>query len=303
MAKILFEQTLIMYFMMLIGALCYKAGLITNQGSKEMGRLLVTAVLPCVIIRSFLIEFSIERLTNLGVMFLLSPLAIALSIVIARCTFKKGREIEHFGVAFSNAGFMGIPLAQALFGAGAVYYVAVFVAWIGILQWTYGVMVMTGSKRSVRIRTILTNPVVLGTVAGMLIYITRVPIPNVLARGTSFIADLNTPLGMIVLGVYLAQTNLLAMLKDSSLYVATLVRLIGVPLLTMVLLGLLPIGSMELKLTTLVVASTPIGANVAVFAQINDKDYTRAVQLVCLSTLLSIITLPLLFMLVERVFT
>ncbi len=290
---LLLKQNLIMFLYLLIGYFLFRKKLVSTQGSADIGRMLLYVVMPIAIIKSYLVDFSMEKLEGLAVSFVLAILSLLLAIVIARLFFKKDSGIERFGVAFSNAGFIGIPLVQMTLGEEAVFYVASFVALLNILQWTYGVLVITGDKSAISFAKIRTNPIVLSFMAGILLFFLPVSLPAAVTGIIGTIASMNGPLAMIVLGVYLAQIPLKSLFTDKKVYLATAVRLLVIPALTIVLMMLFPDKYLMVKLTILIAASAPVGSNVAIFAQIYDKDYTQAVKEVCMSTLFCIITLPI----------
>ena len=103
--------------------------------------------MPTAILNSYQTTFTIEKLKALGISFAAAALALCLSILLSRLFFPADQATERFGAAFSNAGFIGIPLVQMTFGNEAVFYVSSFVALLNILQWTYGVMLLTGDRK------------------------------------------------------------------------------------------------------------------------------------------------------------
>ena len=127
----------------------------------------------------------------------------------------------------------------------------------------------------------------------MLVYGFSIPKPAMVNNILTTITAMNTPLAMIVSGVYLAQSDLVAMFKNRNTYFVCFVRLVVIQLITVVLFKFLPFGSLELKTAILITAACPVGSNVAVFAQAYDKDYHSAVEHVCLSTVLCLVTVPL----------
>lgn len=146
-------------------------------------------------------------------------------------------------------------------------------------------------------KKILTNPILISLVIGILIFTLQIPVGEVIKNSISSIASLNAPIAMFSLGTYLAQVSLKEIFTSRLAYLSSFVRLILIPILTMILLSFVPEQYEMMKFATLIVASTPIGSNVAIFAQIHNKDYKGAVKDVCLSTLCSLITLPLIIML------
>lgn len=290
---LLLKQNMIMLVYLLIGYFLYRKKLVGIQGSGDMGRMLLYVVMPVAILKSYLAEFSWERLEGLAVSFAAALLSLVLAIVVSRIAFRKEEGVERFGAAFSNAGFIGIPLVQMTLGEEAVFYVSSFVALLNILQWTYGVLVMTGDRSAVSFRKIRTNPIVISFLAGIVLFLLPVTLPDALNSVIGTIASMNGPLAMIVLGIYLAQVPLKTLFTEKMVYRCTAVRLLVIPALTIVLMMIFPEKYHMMKLTILIAASAPVGSNVAIFAQLYNKDYTQAVKEVCLSTLFCIITLPI----------
>lgn len=291
LAWILLRQNIIMVIYMAIGYFLYKKNLITKNGSGELGKLLLYIVMPVVIIKAYMVEFSLQTLWSLGISMAAAAVCLLLSMLVSRLVFK-GRPIEHFGSAFSNAGFMGIPLIQAALGDEAVFYVSSFVAFLNILQWTYGVYVMTQDRENISVKKIVTNPVVIGFVIGIAVFFLPIQLPSILTTVVGAISGMNAPLAMIILGIYLAQLPFKEILKGKQVYLCTLLRLTVIPLFSMAVLSLLPAKYNMIKLAVLIAAAAPVGSNVAIFAQVNKKDYTQAVKDICLSTVLCIFTIP-----------
>lgn len=294
---IVLRQSVIMFVYMAIGGLLFKKGLITKEGSKSLANLLLYAVLPCVVVKSFCVARTPERVSGLLVSFLAAFGILLLAMAVSHLLFKKN-PIDDFGAAFSNAGFMGFPLVAAVQGSEAIFYAAGFVALLNALQWTYGQSLISGDPSYRSPKAILKNPLVLSLLLGILIFCFELPVPAIASDLLAALAALNAPLAMVILGVYLAQTDARTLFNDPHLYVVAAARLVLIPLLTILVLKLLPAQYAAIATTLVIVAAAPIGSNVAVYAQKLGKDYAYAVRGVCLSTLLSAITMPLLMLLV-----
>lgn len=253
-----------MFIYLVIGYLLFRYKILSAAGSKELAGFLIKLVIPAVLIKSFCVEATAQRRWDLAISLVLSILLLLLAIVIARLLFPK-QPIEHFGAAFSNAGFIGIPLVSAVLGADAVFFIAPFILLLNLLQWTYGVCVLRGEKPHFTVSTLFWNPISIGS--------------------------LNTPLAMMILGIYFAQEDLRTLFTVPAVYRVCAVRLLLVPIASLALLLLIPAHA-ELRLALLIAASAPIGANVAVYAQIHGGDYAYASKTVVLSTLFSLVTLP-----------
>lgn len=294
---IVLRQIVIMFLYMAIGGLLFQKGLITKEGSKSLANLLLYAVLPCVVVKSFCVARTPERMNGLLVSFLAALGILLLAMAVSHLLFQKN-PIDDFGAAFSNAGFMGFPLVAAVQGSEAIFYAAGFVALLNALQWTYGQSLISGDPSYRSPKAILKNPLVLSLLLGILIFCFELPVPAIAFDLLAALAALNAPLAMVILGVYLAQTDPKTLFNDPHLYVVAAARLVLIPLLTILVLKLLPAQYAAIATTLVIVAAAPIGSNVAVYAQKLGKDYAYAVRGVCLSTLLSAITMPLLMLLV-----
>ena len=294
---IVLRQSIIMFVYMAIGGLLFQKGLITKEGSKSLANLLLYVVLPCVVVKSFCVARTPERTSGLLVSFLAALGILLLAMAVSHLLFKKN-PIDDFGAAFSNAGFMGFPLVAAVQGSEAIFYAAGFVALLNALQWTYGQSLISGDPSYRSPKAILKNPLVLSLLLGILIFCFEIPMPAIASDLLAALSALNAPLAMVILGVYLAQTDPKTLFNDPHLYVVAAARLVLIPLLTILVLKLLPAEYAAIATTLVIVAAAPIGSNVAVYAQKLGKDYAYAVRGVCLSTLLSAITMPLLMLLV-----
>lgn len=306
-------QVVTMILLAAVGYVMFRTGKISQEGSKSMGNLLIFLSLPCVIINSFLVERTPERITGFFISALMAILVLVLSMIISRLVLGR-HAIDNFAGSFANPGFFGVPLIVASVGQGGVFYIAAFIAFLNLLQWTYGVSLLensdengllvkkegkqaggrqSGKSIAALAKRFLTAPFMIAILIGMFFFLTGIPMPSVLSKSVSYIAGLNTPIAMFAIGVYMAQTDILKMFTKPRLYLVSLVRMIIIPAVTIALLSVLPASMNEMKLAVLIAAACPVGSNVAVYAQLHNKDFAYAVETVVISTLLSIATLPL----------
>lgn len=296
----LIQQVLIMFLLMGMGYALNRLGILSEQAAIEFGKLLINLVIPAIILKSFWIECSFQRMYELGMTLMLSAAMLLLACVVARLLFR-GRPIDIFAAAFSNAGFVGIPLVEAALGKDAVFFITCMIALLNAMQWTYGQYLLSGSKKCMSPKAILTSPMVMALLGGFLIFILRVPTVPLAQSVLSYISGLNTPLAMMTLGIYLAQSDLMALLRAKSLFAVSSVRLLVIPILSLLFLCLFPCDR-SIKMALLIAAATPTGANVAIFAQRHNKDYRYACGTVCVTTLLSMFTMPAIVSLSQLVF-
>ena len=292
-AVILLKQVVMMFLLAGVGYALVKAGKISKEGSKSIGSILLTVSLPCVIVNGFLVERTPERLLGLAWSAGAAAVILALSMLIAWLFFPRD-GVACFAGAFSNPGFFGVPLITALLGNGAVFYIAAYIAFLNLLQWSWGVQRITGDKGKITPMRVLTAPFMIAILIGLFFFLTQLPMPELIGKTVGHLAALNTPLAMFTVGVYFAEVDVLGMLKKPRLYLVSAVRLVVIPLAAALLLKLVPAAQAELRLAVLIAAACPVGSNVAVYAQLHGRDYPYAVETVVISTILSVATLPLL---------
>ncbi len=294
MVTILLKQIIIMFVLITIGYIFFKKKMITVQGSSDMGKILLYLVVPVVIIQSFWVTKTPEKTTELGYSILLSFIAMLVSVIVSYIAFGKKDGISAFSSAFSNAAFIGIPLVTATISEESAFFIAMMIVLINALQWTIGVYMISKDKNAISVQKIITNPIVISVLIGLILYFSGIPQPEIMTSIFSNIKGLNTALAMLISGAYLAQSDLLKMLTKKNTYIVSLFRLLIIPLIILAIFYFLPIGTLDIKLTIVIAAACPVGSNVAIFAQQYNKNYTEAVEQVCLSTILCLITLPLL---------
>ncbi len=291
MVLTLAKQVLIMFILSGVGYLMFRTKKISAEGSKSIGNILIYLSLPCVIINGFQVERTKETMIGLGVSALTAAVILLVCILVSRIFFKKD-PIAAFAASFSNPGFFGVPLIVSSLSQGAVFYVSAFIAFLNLLQWTYGVAIMTGESKGLSFKKVITAPFMIAIIIGLFFFFTGLKLPAMASSVVNSIAALNTPLAMFTVGIYLAQTDLLAMARRGKLYAVSAVRLLLIPAIGLLLLWLLPESMMDMKLAILIAAACPVGSNVAVYAQLHNKDYTYAVETVVISTLFSVLTIP-----------
>lgn len=298
MAFIIIKQVAIMFLLMLMGYKLFKHNRITKEGSKTLANLLIYVILPCVIINGFCTDMTSQKFIGLVMSAVMAFICHACSVFISRLTFKNN-SIGIFASSFSNPGFFGIPLITAVYDSEAVFYIAVFIALLNIEQWTYGVALLKGEKIKISIKEIVLSPFMISMSVGLIIFLIQIPIPSILKGVLSNVCNANTMIAMLLMGVYIAQSDLRKLFVIFNLYKISFVRLLIIPVLCLLLLKIIPCSQNEIKMCVLIAAACPVGANVAVYAQLYDKDYIYSVQTVAISTLLSIITMPLIVYLGE----
>ncbi len=289
---LLLTQVIMMLLLSAVGYILFRTGKISREGSKAIGNILIFVSLPCVIINGFLKERTPEMLLGLLVSAVAAAAVLAVSMLISRLVFKKD-GVAAFAGAFSNPGFFGVPLIIASLSSGAVFYIAAFIAFLNLLQWTWGVSLIAGEAGKITLKKVITAPFIIAILIGLFFFLTQIPLPSLVKSAITTLAGVNTPLAMFTVGIYLAQADAAHMFFKPKLYLISAVRLLVIPLATVFLLLLVPASMADLRLAVLIASACPVGSNIAVYAQLYDADYPYAVETVVVSTLLSVVTIPL----------
>lgn len=292
MTIILFKQLIIMFAMLALGVWMKRSKMMSETTFKELGVFLLYVISPIVVFRGYLVAptqvNTMRLLVSFGASFILLLLIIGIATLIYR---KDGLSI--FASIFTNAGFMGIPLVVALFSQEAVFVLSPFLSWLFVIQWTLGIVVVTKDPRSMSFKKVILNPVIIATIVGVIVYFLHIPIPEVLDEFLSRIGVMLMPVAMIVLGSSFAHLSFKNVFLDARVWLMVLVRLFVLPLFVVVALSVIAKDFELVAYTLLVAMSAPIGANVAILAQQYNKDITLAASQIMLTTLFSIISMPL----------
>ncbi len=300
MSATLALQIVVMFMLVGIGFVMFRTGKITMEGNRTIGNILVYLSLPCVIVKGLMVERTAENAIGLAVSAVAGLLALIVSAIVARLILKKD-AIGNFAATFSNPSFFGIPLVISILGQGPVFYMTGFIAFMNLGQWTYGVSLLTGEKGRVSVRGLVTSPFFVAMLIGLALFVFQPPLPGVVTSCLDYVSALNTPLAMFATGVYLAQSRLSDAIHRVGLYKVVLARLVVSPVVSVLLLSLLPAELLDLKLAVLIAQACPVGLNVAVYAQLHDADYVYAVETIVASVLFSLVSIPLVVGLAQMV--
>ena len=295
------NQVAIMVIMIAIGFFCYKKELLTEAGVKSMSAILLNVVTPCMLINAYQQDFNTELavkfLTAAGAAVLLHLIMIAIVLLV----FKRQenpmvKKVNTFLSIYSNCGFMGLPLLNAALGDEGVFLGSAYLAVFSLMYWTQGVYVFSGDKRDMISKKAVLNPGVLGVLIGLIFFFGRIKLPGLIGTTVSGIAALNTPVAMFVIGSFLAKTKVKSALKNPNVWLVTVLRLLVLPLISLGVLFVLTktgIADPLAAMAVLLQVSAPCATVGSLFAVKFGYDPTYASVVIAISTLLSMITIPL----------
>ncbi len=290
------QQVGVLFILIAVGFLCGKVKFINDNSAKKMTDIVLYIVTPCVMINAFQREFNMAMLYNLGVTALCAFAIMIGSILLCSVIFHDKNiarnKVLKFGTVFSNCGFMSLPLQSAILGQDGVFYGSVFVAVFNLLVWTYGLYFMSGSKKELSLRKLCLNHGILGVTAGVLLFLFSIKLPEIVASPVQYLANLNTPIPMLIIGFYLSQSKLKKVFSDKWAYVSMAVRLCVIPFTALVLMYICGIRG-DILVACTIASSAPVAATTTMFATKFKADVELSVGIVSATTLLSIATMPL----------
>ena len=300
------RQVASLFVLMGFGAVLRHTRLIGDRAIDGMVNILILVVTPCLILDVFQRPFDPGALSSLGLALAISILGhvavILLALFVVRHPNENVRKPLLLAAVFSNAGFMGIPLEEAILGDRGVFFGIVYVVVFNLFMWSWGLVTIrngsVGEKGQGIGKTELVkmvfNPGTIGIAMGLPFFLFSLRLPSFLSAPVHHMAALNTPLAMIVIGYGLYGAKLGNVLKKPSVWVAGSIRLLAYPLLFVA--ALYPFRSSldrDMMLALSIAASAPVAAMVSMFATKFHRDVDTGVAMVSGTTLLSIITMPI----------
>lgn len=290
---VIFDQLLQMFFIMMFGFILVKINFLNMAGSQQLANIVTKFVIPIVLMLSFQQDYDSGQLQLLFTS-LIGSLAITLSrIFIAHTVLRNRSKIDRYAIVFSNTAFMGIPIILPILGYEGIFYLSMYIVVSAIFQFTYGIWMLSEGNQPITIKSIFTNPASIGAFVGFGLYISRIPLPDVLYNSLDTIGGLSSPLGMILLGGYLARSQFKEIFLVKSNYWIVFIRLLIAPAVALLLIWLLPISDPSVLLVLVIANCTPTAVNTALFSQLYGGDYEYGARIIILASFFSIVTMPL----------
>lgn len=289
-----------LFLYIIAGFVLTRIGTITPAGRKSLSDLLINFILPCNIICSFQIDLTGGILASCGVMIAVS-LGVQLFYLLSSRVLYPGTSpgrlaCLRYATVCSNAGFLGIPIIGGVYGAMGTLLTSVLLIPQRVVMWSAGLSLFTRTDGKSVLKKLATHPCIVAVLIGFVLMLGGNPtLPGPLQKALSGASGATTCLSMLVIGSILAGAEHID-LKDRMMWWYTLVRLVLIPLAVFAILSLLPIDPMVRGVMVLA-SGMPAGSTTAILAARYDGDAPFASCLVFVSTLLSLITLPMLCLL------
>lgn len=283
-----------------------KCKLLDERAPKTLSKVLMYFCQPCLSVYTFTsATFSPEKLADIGIFALLSLAICAVMLgagaLVLRRRFADGaNRILTLAMSFSNCAFFGIPVIEAIMGDGAeelIIFTTVWATVMNILGWAVGIAIITGDRGQISARRIFVNPAMIGVSVALPLFLLSINGDTVPALAPLFdaiyvIGKMTTPLSMLIMGTRLATADLKSVLTSARTYAAVAVKGIAMPLVAFALVYFLPIPT-EVKCTFYIISACPTASVVLNFSELSGHGEREAAASVLISTALSILTLPL----------
>ncbi|MBN6205436.1 AEC family transporter [Ralstonia pickettii] len=301
--SVFFQEMLILYVIGIIGFLIRKKGILNEHSIEVLTQLILSLTLP------FLILYSMDQPYNMEMakqVFWLIPISVFILILSSGLALfirknlnlpENQHSVFEGLIIFGNQGFIGFALISSLFPDKGALYVTLFNFPYLILIWTYGIYLFVGKKEYVQWRKIFFNPGILSTLIGLFIFILPVHWPAVLSSIFKSVGSTTIPLSMLLIGALIANMSLnnFSLLKDKVLWMITGIKLLIVPLFLFPLL--IFSFPFPMLVTAVLVSGMPSAPTIALYAQKFGGDMNYAAMGTLLTTLLSVLTIPVLYIL------
>lgn len=294
--KIVINQVIILFIMMGTGFYARKRTFITDEGRKTMSDILINITCPLIIISSFKFDFSMELVNNILIVFIFSVISHIVLILLGKILYKRytgdKKAVLKFITIFSNCAFMGYPLLQALYGKMGIFYGSIFQLAFNVFLWTYGVSLISGKTDRKALKKALVNPGIIAVLIGFSMFLLSIKLPVPIYNAIDMIGAMTVPLSMMIIGSNMADMKLKDGFSKPEVYYVSFIRLIFIPFSTLIILKLIGLSDVVLG-TCVIIQAMPAASMVAVIAENHKGDRQFASQCVFITTLLSLVTIPL----------
>ena len=284
-----------MFLLIMTGFMLRKFGLITDAGKKCITDVLLYAILPCNIIKAFTADLGSDRWREFAVLLVVAVAVQVLALIICHFCYNRmnagEKAVYQYATVCSNSGFLGNPVAESVFGSMGLLYASVFLIPQRVVMWTAGVSYFTReTDKRKAYKKILIHPSMIATYIGFIILIFHLTIPTPIYKAVVSLSNCTTAMTMMYVGTILVGVDFRALITKKQLYY-NLIRLVIMPAIIWIGCRLLQIDPLITGVGVLL-TSMPAGSTTSLLAAKYEADEESAAKCVVLSTLLSIIAIP-----------
>ncbi len=304
---LLMQQIVQLFLMIFMGYLIVKTGLVRDDDSKVLSKIILYLIVPCVIINAFQVDYTTDTVKGLLIAFAASVMTQVILLVVISVAGKllHLNEVEVSSVYYSNSGNLIVPIVTFILGQEWVLYGCVFMSVQLVFLWTHCKKIIS-REASYDWKKIILNINMLSIFIGVILFFTKIRLPEIIGNTLASVGTMIGPASMIVTGMLFAGMNLKQIFANKRVYFITFLRLIAVPLIALVLIKFSNLASFsadgnKIMLIVFLAIITPSASTVTQMCQVygNDSRYASAINV--MTTLLSIITMPVMVMLFQMI--
>lgn len=304
---LLMQQIVQLFLMIFMGYLIVKTGLVRDDDSKVLSKIILYLIVPCVIINAFQVDYTTDTVKGLLIAFTASVMTQVVLLIVISASGKllHLNEVEIASVYYSNSGNLIVPIVTFILGQEWVLYGCVFMSVQLVFLWTHCKKIIS-REASYDLKKIILNINMISIFIGVILFFTGIRLPEIIRNTLASVGTMIGPASMIVTGMLFAGMNLKQIFANKRVYFITFLRLIAVPLIALVLIKLSNLASFsadgnKIMLIVFLAIITPSASTVTQMCQVygNDSKYASAINV--MTTLLSIITMPVMVMLFQMI--
>ena len=304
---LLMQQIVQLFLMIFMGYLIVKTGLVRDDDSKVLSKIILYLIVPCVIINAFQVDYTTDTVKGLLIAFAASVMTQVILLVVISVAGKllHLNEVEVSSVYYSNSGNLIVPIVTFILGQEWVLYGCVFMSVQLVFLWTHCKKIIS-REASYDWKKIILNINMISIFIGVILFFTGIRLPEIIGNTLASVGTMIGPASMIVTGMLFAGMNLKQIFANKRVYFITFLRLIAVPLIALVLIKLSNLAFFsadgnKIMLIVFLAIITPSASTVTQMCQVygNDSRYASAINV--MTTLLSIITMPVMVMLFQMI--
>lgn len=287
------------------GYVLKKKKMVGEDCMPSLSKILLYVCQPCLSVYTFKsATFSAAMLGNIGIFALLALLVQILMLGIAFLLFRRRIKdplyrIMTIACSLGNCAFFGIPILEALFpetAAGLLIYTSVYAIIMNIIGWTLGAAIISQNLKYVSVKKIFLNPAMFSLLIAIPFFVFEIPLPESVDSMVALIGRMSTPISMLIMGMRLATTNFKQMFTTKQIYISIAMKQFLMPILALLMIVFLPVDS-GMKAVLYIICCCPVASVVLNFSEILGEGQKEAASTVLLSTILSILTLPIMTLL------
>ena len=286
----------VLFIYMAVGFGCRKAGIFNDVARDKLTDFVVFVTLPCMIFESFNMAFSLESLKQGALALLIAVGMSCVALLLGKVLYNRfpyeEKSILQYGTLVSNSGFAGLPVVSGAYGDEGLFLGSLFIIPTRILMWSAGISLFTRADAKQAVKKVLLNPGIIAVEVGLVRMLFQIPLPHFVDTAVDNLGGCTSPMAMALVGAILVDVPLKTVLDLKSFYLVA-VRQFLLPGICLAALRLLHVDPLTIGVSV-VITGMPNGTTTANLAQKYVADAKFASKCVFISTLTSLVTVPIL---------